>query len=133
MKVVIRTLGIMVLALAAGRCGAGEEPKIRRFDVVPVDDKAILVDTATGDTWILEKSPTSDNKSGYIWQKIPSPFDAKFPKDEPEMQAISLKSPSPTADKGKVYEVSKVVEIQQELSSKEHKASTEKTDDGSEK
>lgn len=101
MKVVVRALAIVVLVLAANRCSAGEELridpkttentshgrercesptvvesalKVRRFDVVPVDDKAILIDTATGATWLLEKLPTSGNRSGHVWQRIPSPF-----------------------------------------------------------
>ncbi len=92
MKVVIRALGIVMLTLAAGRCGTAEEPKIRRFDVVPVDDKAILVDTATGATWILEKSPTADNKSGHIWQKIPSPWDALSPIEMPAGPSVPVDS-----------------------------------------
>ena len=40
MKIVICALATGVLALAAARCLAEEQPEIGRFDVVPVDDKA---------------------------------------------------------------------------------------------
>lgn len=79
MKVVIRALGILALALAVSRSSAAKEANIGRYNVVEVGEKAILIDTATGDTWLLDKSPTSDNESRHVWLKIPSPFAAPVP------------------------------------------------------
>jgi len=93
MKVVVHTLGVVVLALATGRCSAGEEARIGRFDVISVDDTAILIDTATGDTWLLEKSPSADNESGHVWLKIPSPFAEMAPIEMSEVPSVSVKTP----------------------------------------
>jgi hypothetical protein len=96
MKVLFRALTILVLVLAADRSSAGEDTKVGRFNVVEVGERAILIDTATGDTWLLDKSPTSDNESRHVWLKIPSPFSApvSVPVPTPEPPSILIEPPS---------------------------------------
>lgn len=79
MKVVASLLGVAILALANCPCLADDVGPVRRFNVVAVDDEAILIDTATGDTWLLVVAPSADNRSDRVWEKIPSPWETPSP------------------------------------------------------